>query len=100
VFVSGQGSISPDGGLVGEGDIEAQATRVFENLRTVLERSGCGLDAVVKLTIYLTDITTLRDVMRIKEGFLPGPHPAATAIGVAGLALPGMMIEVEAVAAL
>ena len=100
MFVSGQGSISPDGGLVGEGDIEAQATRVFENLRTVLERSGCGLDAVVKLTIYLTDITTLRDVMRIKEGFLPGPHPAATAIGVAGLALPGMMIEVEAIAAM
>ena len=69
VFVSGQGSISPDGGLVGEGDIEAQATRVFENLRTVLERSGCGLDAVVKLTIYLTDITKeiLKSVYQLKS---------------------------------
>jgi reactive intermediate/imine deaminase len=98
VFVSGQGAISADGQLVGEGDFERQTTQVFENLRTVLEQAGAGLDAIVKLTVYLTDVGTLRDFGRIKAGFMAGPQPASTAVGVTALALPGMMIEVEAIA--
>lgn len=98
VFVSGQGAISADGQLVGEGDFERQTTQVFENLRTVLEQAGAGLDAIVKLTVYLTDVGTLRDFGRIKAGFMDGPQPASSAIGVTSLALPGMMIEVEAIA--
>jgi 2-iminobutanoate/2-iminopropanoate deaminase len=98
VFVSGQGAISADGQLVGEGDFERQVTQVFENLRAVLEQAGAGLDAIVKLTVFLTDVGTLRDFGRIKAGFMAGPQPASTAVGVTALALPGMMIEVEAIA--
>jgi reactive intermediate/imine deaminase len=98
VFVSGQGAISSDGQLVGEGDFERQATQVFENLRAVLEQAGAGFDAIVKLTVYLTDVGTLRDFGRIKARFIDGPQPASTAVGVTALALPGMMIEVEAIA--
>ena len=98
VFVSGQGAISADGQVVGEGDFERQTTQVFENLRAVLEQAGAGLDAIVKLTVYLTDIATLRDFGRIKAGFIDGKQPASTAVGVTSLALPGMMIEVEAIA--
>src|SRR5204862_2952384 len=66
VFVSGQAPISADGQLVGEDDFEAQVRQAFENLQTVLEQAGAGLEAVVKLTLYLTDMTRLRDDTRIK----------------------------------
>jgi 2-iminobutanoate/2-iminopropanoate deaminase len=98
VFVSGQAPISPEGELVGEGDFEAQTRQVFENLRTVLQRSGASLESIVKLTVYLTDMTKVREYGRLKAEYIEGPQPASTAIGVASLALPGMMIEVEAIA--
>jgi enamine deaminase RidA (YjgF/YER057c/UK114 family) len=100
VFVSGQGPISTDVELVGVGDFEAQTRQVFENLRTVLEQSGASLEDIVKITVYLTDMSTLRDFGRIKADFIPGDQPASTAIGVTSLALPGMTIEVEAFAAI
>jgi 2-iminobutanoate/2-iminopropanoate deaminase len=98
VFVSGQGPVSPDGELVGEGDFEAQTRQVFENLQTVLSAAGASFDAIMKITVYLTDIGTLRDFGRIKAEFIPGEQPASTALEVSSLALPGMMIEVEAIA--
>ena len=100
VFVSGQTALSGEGELVGEGDFEAQTRQVFENLRTVLGEAGASLEDVVKITVYLTDIGNLRDFGRIKAEFIAGPQPASTAIGVTALALPGLMIEVEATAAL
>jgi 2-iminobutanoate/2-iminopropanoate deaminase len=99
VFVSGQGPLSPAGELVGEGDFEAQTRQVFENLRTVLSAAGASFEAITKITVYLTDMGTLRDFGRIKAEFIPGDQPASTAVGVTSLALPGMMIEVEATAA-
>jgi reactive intermediate/imine deaminase len=98
LFISGQAPISPGGQLVGDRDFEAQVAQVFENLQTVLEHAGGRLDSVVKLTVYLTDIGRLRDFGRIKARFIDGPQPASTAVGVTGLALPGMMVEVEALA--
>lgn len=100
VFVSGQGPISGEGQLVGEGDFDAQADQAFRNLRTVLEEAGASLDDVVKLTVFLTDIGRLRDYMPIKARYMEGAQPASTALEVPALALPGMMIEVEAIAAL
>jgi reactive intermediate/imine deaminase len=100
VFVSGQAAISPQGELVGEGDFKAQAELAFRNLETVLDQAGASLADVVKLTVFLTDASTLRDYMEVKARFIEGDQPASTALQVSGLALPGMMIEVEAVAAL
>jgi reactive intermediate/imine deaminase len=98
VFVSGQAPISPDGQLVGEDDFNAQVRQVFENLQTVLEASGTGLDAIVKLTVYLTEMSRLRDYTRIKGEFFTGEQPASTAVGVTALARPEMMVELEAFA--
>jgi reactive intermediate/imine deaminase len=100
VFVSGQAPVSADGQLVGEGDFDTQVRQVFENLRTVLEEADLGFDAVVKLTVFLTDMTRLRDYTRIKGEFIAGDQPASTAVGVTALARPEMMIEVEAIAVL
>jgi 2-iminobutanoate/2-iminopropanoate deaminase len=98
VFVSGQAAISADGQLVGADDFECQVRQVFENLQMVLEQAGTGLDAVVKLTVYLTDMSRLREYTRIKGEFFTGKQPASTAVGVTALARPEMLIEVEAVA--
>jgi enamine deaminase RidA (YjgF/YER057c/UK114 family) len=98
VFLAGQGPVSAEGELVGEGDFEPQVRQTFENVRTVLEEAGASLDSLVKLTVYLTDIGRLRDYGRIRAELLPGRPPASTAVEVAALALPGMMVEIEGVA--
>jgi len=98
VFVAGQGPVSSEGDLVGDGDFEAQVRQTLENLRTVLEAAGASLDSIVKLTVFLTDIGLLREYGRIRGELLEGPPPASTAVQVGALAIPGMMIEVEAVA--
>ena len=100
LLFSGQAPISPEGQLVGEGDFDAQVDQVFRNLKEVLEAAGAGFDAIAKITVYLTDMTRLRDFGRIKAGYIAGPQPASTAVGVTALALLGMMVEVEAVALL
>jgi enamine deaminase RidA (YjgF/YER057c/UK114 family) len=100
VFVAGQGPISPEGALVGEDDFEAQVRVTFENLGTVLAEAGASFEHVVKLGVYLTDIGRLRDYGRIRAELMPGPPPASTAVQVVSLAVPGMMIEVEAFAVL
>jgi 2-iminobutanoate/2-iminopropanoate deaminase len=101
IFIAGQGPVSPDGDVEGAGDFEAQARLTFENLRSVLEQAGASFDAVVKVTVYLTDMSKLRDFARVRNEFISTERPpASTAIEVSSLALPGMMIEVEAIAVL
>ncbi|MFN8187039.1 MAG: RidA family protein [Gaiellales bacterium] len=82
VFVAGQGPVSADGDLVGEGDFEAQVRQTFDNLTIVLEQAGASLASVVKLTVYLTDIAMLRDYGRVRDVLIPGPPPASTAVQV------------------
>ena len=98
VFVAGQGSVSADGEVVGEGDFEAQVRQTLANLEAVLEQAGASLDSIVKLTVYLTDMGNLREYGRVKAELMPGTPPASTAIQVGALALPGMAIEIEAIA--
>ncbi|HEX4564571.1 MAG TPA: Rid family hydrolase, partial [Solirubrobacteraceae bacterium] len=78
----------------------AQARLTFENLRTVLEDAGASFDDVVKVTAFLTDASRLREYAHVRNEFITGPSPASTVVEVSALALPGMMIEVEAIAAL
>jgi reactive intermediate/imine deaminase len=98
VFVAGQGPISADGELVGEGDFDAQARATLENLRAVVEQAGASFDSIVKLTVYLTDIGNLRDYGRVRAELFAGHAPAGTAVQVVALAMPGMLLEVDAVA--
>jgi 2-iminobutanoate/2-iminopropanoate deaminase len=100
VFIAGQIALSPDGQLVGEGDFEAQCRQVFENIRTVLDEAGATFDAVVKVIVYMPDITNLPTYREVKAEFVTGKQPASTAIEVKGLAFPGLMVEVEAIAVL
>ena len=101
VFAAGQTAVSPDGEVLAVGDLEGQTRHAFENLRTVLQEAGASFDDIVKVTLYLTDISAIRDVARVRDEFIDTARPpASTAIGVAALALPDLMIEVDAIAVL
>ena len=101
VAVSGQLPLDRDGQLVGEGDPEAQIAQVFENLVTALGAAGAGLDQVVKLTVYLTDLADLPAFRRVRDRYLPADRPPASSlVQVAGLVLPAARVEIDALAAI
>lgn len=98
IFVSGQASISAEGTVMHPGDFSAQARLTFENLQIVLKKAGASLDDIVKLGVYLVNMNNLPDYGAVQAEFFKGPMPAQTVVEVSSLALPGMMIEVEAIA--
>ncbi|MEY7976733.1 RidA family protein [Streptomyces pilosus] len=99
VAVSGQLALDEDGALVGEGDPEAQARQVFENLGRCLAAAGATFDDVVKLTYFVTDMAHMPAVRAARAGHIPDDRlPAASAVRVAGLVRPEFLLEVEALA--
>ena len=98
IFVSGQAALDLEGNLVGVGDFNAQAVQAFENLKAVLTAGGSSLDQLLKVTIYLTDMTNFENVVAIRERYFSPPWPADTLVEVSALALPELMIEIEGVA--
>lgn len=98
IFVSGQAALDLEGQLVGIGDFDAQAAQAFDNLRAVLEAGGSGLDKVIKVTIYLTDMAHFEKIVALRQQFFSSPYPADTLVEVSALALPELMIEIEAIA--
>ena len=92
------------GKLVGEGDFEAQAERVFANVKLAVEAAGATMADIVKMNTYIVASVDPADVpkMRAVRGryFGSGTPPASTLVYVSRLAQPGWMIEVEVVAAI
>lgn len=85
VYISGQIPLDPASMEVVSGGIEAEITRVFDNLKAVAEASGGSLADVVKLNIFLTDLGNFPTVNEIMAQYFQQPYPARAAIGVAAL---------------
>jgi reactive intermediate/imine deaminase len=98
VFVSGQAAIDEQGQLVGVGDFDAQAEQTFGNLSRVLEAGGSSLDRIVKVTIFLTDMSNFGKIVELRGKWFTPPYPADTIVEVSSLALPELEIEIEAIA--
>ncbi len=99
VAVSGQLPLDELGGLVGEGDPEAQARQVFENLRRCLAAAGATFDDVVKLTYFVTDMADLPAIRAARAAHIPDDRlPASSAVQVAALVRPEFLMEIEAFA--
>ena len=98
LFVSGQAAISPEGELVGIGDFDAQAEQTFRNLERVLEAGGSGLDRVVKVTIFLTDVDDRPLINPLRQEAFGSARPASTLVEVSRLVLPEAKVEIECVA--
>jgi reactive intermediate/imine deaminase len=96
VYLSGQIPLDPKTMKIVEGDFEAQARRVFDNLRAVCRAAGGDFDRVVRVTVYLTDLANFAKVNEVMSQHFKEPYPARAAIGVASLPR-GSLVEVDAV---
>ncbi len=96
VYISGQIPLDPATMEVVEGGIDAQITRVFDNLKAVSEAAGGNLKDVVKLNIFLTDLSCFPTVNEIMATYFVEPYPARAAIEVSALPK-GVGVEMDAV---
>ena len=95
LFLSGQ--VGMRDGKVGEG-IEEQTRLTLENIRDVLGQAGCTLDDVVKVTVFITDMSLWPKMNEVYRQYFSKELPARSALGVNGLALPDLLVEMECVA--
>ena len=98
LYISGQTSIDQHGEMVGVGDFDAQVAQVFENLARVLDAGGSSFEQVLKVNIYLTDMSYFEKIVDAREEYFTEPYPADTIVEVEALALPDAMLEIEATA--
>ena len=100
LFVAGQIALDENGDVVGEGDFEAQTRQVFTNMGRVLELAGMSFENLVQVGGFLTDIGQLPTYARVRDEFVnTSAPPASTTIEVTSLALPELLVEVNAIAA-
>jgi reactive intermediate/imine deaminase len=96
VYLSGQIPLVPDSMTLIEGDITAQITQVFENLKAVAHAAGGDLSDIVKLNVFLTDLSHFPIVNEIMGHYFNQPYPARAAIGVAALPK-GAQVEMDGI---
>ena len=97
IFLSGQIPLDPDRGKLVEGSIEDETRQVLKNLAAILAAEGLGLTAIVKTTVYLTDLADLPRVKQAYADFFTEPFPARATVQVAALPR-GARVEIEAMA--
>ena len=98
IYVSGQIAVNPQGNLVGTGNMKAQTRQVFRNIKAVLAKAGAKMERIIKINTYITDGSKFMDMLEARGDVFGNNPPASTAVVVAGLAFPGLLIEVEAIA--
>lgn len=96
IYVSGQLGLEPDTGELVSENFEGQVRQAFANLQAVIEAAGGTLDNIVKLTLFLTDLSKFASANAIMADIIPQPYPARSTIGVASLPKGGQF-EVEAI---
>lgn len=96
VYLSGQIPLEPKSMKLVEGDFEAQARRVFDNLRAVCRAAEGDFDRVVRVTVYLTDLGNFAKVNEVMASYFNEPYPARAAVGVASLPR-GAQVEIDAI---
>ena len=98
VHVSGLLGFDASGQLPEPGDIEAQTARILDSLESILHAAGSSPASLVKLTVYVTDISERSAVNRLRATRWPDTKPASTLVEVSDLAAQGAVIEIDAVA--
>ena len=96
VYLSGQIPLDPQSMEIVSGEIENQIKQVFSNLRAVCEAAGGSIQDIVKLNIYLTDLSNFSTVNEIMATVFETPYPARAAIGVSALPK-GAEVEMDAI---
>ena len=100
LFISGIAPVDEHGRLVGGDDAAAQTRQIFLNMQKVLAAAGAGFGDVLKVTVYLLDVNDRTRINPVRQEFFGPTRPASTLVEVRGLAIPGMKVEIEAIAGL
>ncbi len=98
IYVSGQIAVDHEGRVVGAGDFAAQTRQVFENLKAALAAAAATLGDVVKITMFVTDMSQLQTLRAVRDTYFTGSPPASSLVEVSRLVLPELMVEIEAIA--
>lgn len=101
IYIAGQVAWDAEGQLVGVGDFEEQARQVYRNLVTALAEAGATPSDLVRVGIYVVDhdLDKLKVIRSVRDQILNvDPPPASTLLGVERLAVPDLLIEVDAIA--
>ena len=98
VFVSGQLAMDADGNPVAPDDISAQTRYVFENIRKILGEAGARLEDLVKVQIFVTDITKFPEVSAVRNEYLGDIRPVSTLLEISRTVKDGCDIEIEVTA--
>jgi len=98
LFISGIAPVDGSLQLIGGDDVVGQTQQVLANLGQVLAEAGLGPSDVLKVTVFLTDIADRARINPARQAFFGAARPASTLVEVSGLAIPGMKVEIEAIA--
>jgi 2-iminobutanoate/2-iminopropanoate deaminase len=98
LFVSGQGAIDPRSGQLIGSDIEAQTRQTLTNVRNIVEASGLSLLDIVKVSVFLKDMSDFKRMNEVYKSFFIQNPPSRTTLEVANLPLPNMLIEIDVIA--
>jgi len=99
IFISGQIPLDASGTIVGQGDFRAQAAQVFTNLQAALAAAGTNFSAVVKLNMYVVDMSQIATLREVRDQYVNTANPpASTLVEVRKLARDEFLLEVEAIA--
>lgn len=98
LFISGQAALDGNGQIVGVGNFDAQSEQVFANLDRVLRAGDSSLANVIKVTIFLRDMSNFPKIVELRGRYFTPPYPADTIVEVTSLYSPEALIEIEAIA--
>ena len=96
MFISGQIPLNPETGDLVSGSIEDEANQVLQNIKSICEAAGHGMEDIVKITIFLTDLGNFATVNEVMKKHFSEPYPARATVEISGLPL-GVNIEIEAI---
>ncbi len=99
VLISGQLSLDKEGNIIGKNNLEKQTEQVFLNLKTIVEDAGGTMENIVKTGVFITDISQLDILRKVRNRFINVQNPpASTLLQISKLAADDFLIEIEATA--
>ena len=100
LYISGQTAYDLSGKLIGINNFDIQAEQTFKNLKRILEAGGSSMKNIVKVTIFLKDMSNFSKIVALRQKYFTAPYPADTIVQVSSLYSLDALIEIEAIAIL
>ncbi len=100
LFISGIVALDEDNEVIAPGDVVGQTEAIFQTIGAILQQAGGSFADILKVNLYLTDITDREKINPVRQKYFGATRPASTLVQVSALVLPELLIEIEAVAGL